>query len=291
MKLSDEARVGLMVTVSFTIFIILVGLLAKINVSQSGYKIRIFFGFLNDLSIGSPVKIGGGIKIGHVEAIRQTGEKTEVIVWIDKKYKLIKSSTFAIFTTGLIGEKYINVIVPPIKDEDEFLSDGDKKYGIDPASFDQMMQTFQGFLQDKSGGQILAEIFQNSNRFVENLNSMVQENRYDVKKSVSTFKSMVASFSVQTRILIDQLNHFTGNMAELSERNKAEISITLRNLSETTDHLNKIIFRIENGRGTLGKLLTDEEVYNNIKDASIFAKDLFYSLKQDPSMLFFRQKK
>ncbi len=291
MKLSDEARVGLMVTVSFTIFIILVGLLAKINVSQSGYKIRIFFGFLNDLSIGAPVKIGGGIKIGQVDDIRQTGEKTEVIVWIDKKYKLTKSSTFAIFTTGLIGEKYINVIVPPIMDEGEFLSDGDKKYGIDPASFDQMMQTFQGFLQDKSGGQILAEIFQNSNRFVENLNNMVQENRYDVKRSVSIFKSMVASFSVQTRILIDQLNHFTGNMAELSEKNKAEVSITLRNLSETTDHLNKIIFRIENGRGTLGKLLSDEEVYNNIKDASIFAKDLFYSLKKDPSKLFFRQKK
>ena len=291
MKLSDEARVGLMVTVSFTIFIILVGLLAKINVSQSGYKIRIYFGFLNDLSIGAPVKIGGGIKIGQVEDIRQTGEKTEVIVWIDKKYKLTKSSTFAIFTTGLIGEKYINVIVPPIMDEGEFLSDGDKKYGIDPASFDQMMQTFQGFLQDKSGGQILAEIFQNSNRFVDNLNNMVQENRYDVKRSVSIFKSMVASFSVQTRILIDQLNHFTGNMAELSEKNKTEVSITLRNLSETTDHLNKIIFRIENGRGTLGKLLSDEEVYNNIKDASIFAKDLFYSLKKDPSKLFFRQKK
>lgn len=291
MKMSDEARVGLMVTVSFTIFIILVGLLAKINVSQSGYKIRIYFGFLNDLSIGAPVKIGGGIKIGQVEDIRQTGEKTEVIVWIDKKYKLTKSSTFAIFTTGLIGEKYINVIVPPIMVEGEFLSDGDKKYGIDPASFDQMMQTFQGFLQDKSGGQILAEIFQNSNRFVENLNNMVQENRYDVKRSVSIFKSMVASFSVQTRILIDQLNHFTGNMAELSEKNKTEVSITLRNLSETTDHLNKIIFRIENGRGTLGKLLSDEEVYNNIKDASIFAKDLFYSLKKDPSKLFFRQKK
>lgn len=291
MKLSDEARVGLMVTVSFTIFIILVGLLAKINVSQSGYKIRIYFGFLNDLSIGAPVKIGGGIKIGQVDDIKQTGEKTEVIVWIDKKYKLTKSSTFAIFTTGLIGEKYINVIVPPIMVEGEFLSDGDKKYGIDPASFDQMMQTFQGFLQDKSGGQILAEIFQNSNRFVENLNNMVQENRYDVKRSVSIFKSMVGSFSVQTRILIDQLNHFTGNMAELSEKNKAEVSITLRNLSETTDHLNKIIFRIENGRGTLGKLLSDEEVYNNIKDASIFAKDLFYSLKKDPSKLFFRQKK
>ena len=167
MKMSNEARVGLMITVSFTIFIVLVGLLAKINVSQSGYTLRIFFSFLNDLRPGAPVKIAGGIKIGQVEEIRQTGEKTEVIVWIDNKYKLIKSSTFAIYTAGMIGEKYVNIIIPPIKDDDEFLSDGDKKYGMDPASFDQMMQTFQGFMQNKSGGQILAEIFQNSNKFVE----------------------------------------------------------------------------------------------------------------------------
>ena len=291
MRLSNEARVGLMVTVSFTIFLVLIGLLAKINISQSGYRIKIYFGFLNDLRISAPVKVAGGIRIGEVEEIRQTGEKTEVIVRLDRKYKLTKSSTFAIYTSGMIGEKYINVIVPPIKDEEEFLSDGDKKYGIDPASFDQMMQTFQGFLQNKSGGQILAEIFQNSSRFVENLNGIVQENRYDIKQSVLMFKAMISKTSAQTSTLITQLNKFTKNMADLSEKNKGDISITLRNLSQTTDSLNKIIFRLEHGRGTLGKLLSDEEVYNNIRQASVFAKDLFYSLKQDPSKLFFRQKK
>ena len=55
--------------------------------------------------------------------------------------------------------------------------------------------------------------------------------------------------------------------------------------------MNKIFFRLEKGRGTLGRLLSDEEVYNNIRDASIFAKDLFYVLKKDPSKLLFRQKK
>jgi phospholipid/cholesterol/gamma-HCH transport system substrate-binding protein len=291
MKLSNEARVGLMVTVSFTVFLILVGLLAKINVSQSGYKLRLYFGFLNDLRVTAPVKIAGGITIGQVEMIRQTGEKTEVILWIDNRYKLIKSSTFAIFTSGLIGEKYINVIVPPIKDQEEFLADGDVKYGVDPASFDLMMQTFQGFMQDKSGGQILAEIFQNSNKFVESLNAIANENRYDIKKTVDIFKALVANISVQSKVMIDQINLFTKNMAELSEKNKEDISITLRNLSESTDKMNKVFFRIEKGRGTLGKLLNDEEVYNNIRDASIFAKDLFYILKKNPSKLWYGSSK
>jgi phospholipid/cholesterol/gamma-HCH transport system substrate-binding protein len=285
-KLSNEARVGLMVTVSFTVFIILVGVLAKINVAQSGYRLKVYFGFLNDLRKSSPVKIAGGIRIGEVEGIKQSGEKTEVTVWIENKYKLIKSAKFAIFTTGIIGEKYINVFVPPSLDVEDFFGDGDKVIGIDPPSFDQMMLTFQGFLQ-KDGSQILAEIFQNSNRFVGNLNKITEENKYDINKTVLITKNMMATMSVQMKMFMDQLNVFTRNMSELSEKNKQDIAITLRNLSETTSGLNKIVNRIESGRGSLGKLLTDETIYNNIRDASVFAKDLFRSLNQDPSKIWY----
>jgi phospholipid/cholesterol/gamma-HCH transport system substrate-binding protein len=288
MKLNNEAKVGLMITVSFTIFIALVAILAKVNVSRSGYMLRVYFGFLNDLRVGAPVKIAGGIKIGHVEAIKQSGEKTEVSIWIEKQYRLLKNTKFAIFTSGLIGEKYINVFVPPAADVGEFLNDGDKIYGMDPASFDQMMMTFQSFMQDESGGQVLADIFQNSKTFVQNLNNIAEENRYDIRKSILEAKGMIGHLSFQSKILMNNLNKLSKNMADISEKNKDDISITLRNLSEISTNLNKITFRIEKGRGTLGRLLNEEDIYNNLKDATISAKDLFRSLKQDPSKLFFK---
>jgi phospholipid/cholesterol/gamma-HCH transport system substrate-binding protein len=291
MKLSNEARVGLLVTVSFTLFILTVAVLSNISVSRSGYTIHLYFSFLNDLRAGAPVKIGGGIKIGDVKEIVQSEEKTEVIVWIDNKYKLPKATSFAIFTTGLIGEKYINVIVPAMKSDEGFIADGEIRYGIDPASFDRMMQTFQSFMQDKDGGEILANIFKNSNKFVGNLNNVVDENRYDLKRTMLMAKGMVSDLSLQTNTLMTQLNILSKNAAELSEKNKEDISITLKNLSETTSSLNKITYRLENGRGTLGKLLTDEEVYNNLRDASVYARDLFKQLQKDPSNLFYGTKK
>jgi phospholipid/cholesterol/gamma-HCH transport system substrate-binding protein len=289
MKLSNEARVGLLVTVSFTVFIVLVGILAKINIAQSGYNLRVYFGFLGDLRKGAPVKIAGGINIGQVVDIKQSGEKSEVKVWIDKQYRLVKTAKFAIFTTGIIGEKYINVFVPPSFGTEEFFREGDMVYGLDAPSFDQMMLTFQGFLQ-KEGSQILAEIFQNSNMFVSNLNKITADNKDDIRASVQMIKFTMTALSARSLTLMDQLNQLTKNVADLSEKNKQDVSIALQQLSETTRSLNKIIYRIENGRGTLGKLLADEEVYNNIREASIFARDLFYTLKQDPSKLFIRQK-
>ncbi len=291
MKISNEARVGLLVTISFTLFILTVALLANISVSRSGYTIRVYYSFLNDLRAGAPVKIGGGIKIGQVQEIRQSDEKTELVLWIDNKYRLPKSSTFAIFTTGLIGEKYINVIVPALKTEEGYIADGEIRYGIDPASFDKMMQTFQSFMQDKDGGEILANIFKNSNRFVGNLNNVVDENRYDLKRTVTMTKSLVSDLTVQTNTMMTQMNILSKNMADLSEKNKEDVSITLRNLSETTSSLNKIVYRLENGRGTLGKLLTEEDVYNNLRDASVYARDLFKQLQKDPSNLFYGTKK
>ncbi|MBN2158053.1 MAG: MCE family protein [Spirochaetes bacterium] len=288
MKLNNEAKVGLMITVSFTVFIILVALLARINISRSGYTLRVYFSFLNDLRIEAPVKIAGGIKIGYVRSIKQSGEKTEVTLWIEKKYALIKNTKFAIFTSGLIGEKYINVFVPPSSDVEEFLMDGDKLYGLDPASFDQMMMTFQSFMQDESGGQVLAEIFQNSKKFVGNLNKIADENRYDIRQSIMSAKETIANLNLQSKVMMANINKFSKNMADLSEKNRDDINITLRNLSETSTNLNKIVFRIEKGRGTLGRLLNEEDIYNNLRDASIAAKDLFRQLKQDPSKLFFR---
>jgi len=291
MKLNSEAKVGLMVMLSFTIFIMFVALLAKINVARSGYNLRLYFGFLNGLSVGAPVRIAGGVKIGQVDSIAHSGEKTEVTVWIDNKYTLLKTAKFAIFTTGLIGEKYINVFVPPSINVDDFFQDGEKIYAIDPASFDQMMLSFQAFLQDEGGTQLLAKIFQNSEKFVENLNRISDDNRDDIRQLVSGARLMIAQTSDQLSRIMVNLNRLSANAADLSDRNREEISITMRNLSELSVNLNKIVYRLENGRGTLGKLLIDEEVYENLKDASVSARELFRSLRQDPSKLFFRQNK
>ena len=288
MKITNEAKVGLMVTLSFTIFVVLVAMLSKFNMAQSGYNLRLYFGFLNGLSISAPVKIAGGIKIGHVVDIVQSAEITEVVVWIDNKYQLLKTARFAIFTTGLIGEKYINVFVPPSGDMGEFFSDGDIIYGIDPASFDQMMLIFQSFMQDDSGGEMLAHIFQNSRDFVANLNQLTEENKGDIRQTIIAARNMINLLNERTNTLTNQLNKITADMAYISAKNKEEITITLRNLSELTQNLNKIVFRLERGRGTLGKLLVEEDIYNNLRDAASSAKLLFEELKKDPSKLLFR---
>ena len=288
MKINNEAKVGLMVTLSFTIFVVLVAMLSQFNMARSGYKLRIYFGFLSGLSVNAPVKIAGGIRIGHVADIIQSAELTEVVVWIDNRYQLSRNANFAIFTTGLIGEKYINVFIPPTLGMEEFYSDGDIIYGIDPASFDQMMLIFQSFMQDDSGGEMLAQIFQNSRNFIANLNQLTEDNIGDIRQTVIAARSMINLLNERTNTLTAQLNRVATDMAHVTAANRDEMTIALKNLSELTQNLNKIVFRLERGRGTLGRLLVEEDIYNDLRDAASSARILFEELRKDPSRLLFR---
>ncbi|MCM8762505.1 MAG: MlaD family protein [Candidatus Omnitrophica bacterium] len=76
----------------------------------------------------------------------------------------------------------------------------------------------------------------------------------------------------QLKYQLQLLHNATGRFIEASER-----------ISEATINLNKIISDVEKGKGTAGKLLRDEELYNNLND---FVKDI----KEHPWKLFIRRK-
>ena len=109
--------------------------------------------------------------------------KTYVTISLNKdlKNKIPKrvETVFAIYTTGLMGQKYINITIPDAKPNEVYFADGDEWVGIDPPSIDQMMMAFSSWFDGKNGGQVLAEIMKETETFLANLNGIVNENRGD----------------------------------------------------------------------------------------------------------------
>ena len=58
-----------------------------------------------------------------------------------------------------------------------------------------------------------------------------------------------------------------------------DVDKTVKNLSEASERINTIANRLEKGEGTVGKLLTDETVYNDLKDTMAGAKTVVNDLK------------
>lgn len=285
--------VGGMVIVGLTVFIILIGILSRWQMERAGFRMQLKFSFLNNLSEGSPVLIAGGIKVGFVEKIYQKDLQTYVQIYLNSELenKIPKKpeSVFSIFTTGMMGEKYINLNIGKVEEGDTFFQDGDVWTGVNPPSIDQMMLAFSSWFDGKNGGQVIAEIMQETGKFISNLNAIATENRQDIRLTVKEARVTFANLSRQADTLMQKLNVLSGNISDISSRNKEDIEIMLSSLATVSNELNLITQRINSGRGTIGKFLNDDEIYKNANEAMVNAKEFFRVLKEKPYILLYKQ--
>lgn len=71
-----------------------------------------------------------------------------------------------------------------------------------------------------------------------------------------------------------------GNLAESIDTQK--LNATIANLDATVGKLNEVVAGINNGQGSLGKLMKDEELYNNLNSASTNLNSLIEDVKANP---------
>jgi len=71
-----------------------------------------------------------------------------------------------------------------------------------------------------------------------------------------------------------------GNLAESIDTQK--LNATIANLDNTVGQLNKVVSGIDRGEGSLGKIMKDDQLYNNLNAASTNLNSLIEDLKANP---------
>lgn len=286
-------RVGIFVVTALIVLVVMVAFVSRWQMKKAGFVLNIKFNFLNNLGVNSPVKIAGGIPVGYVTRIYQKNLQTYVEVYLKKdlenKIPKNKDTVFTIFSSSLMGQKYVNLIIPEAKEGDEFLKNGDEWTGIDPPSLDQIMLSFSSWFDGKNGGQVLAEIIQETRQFIGNLNAIAAENRTDIRLTVRQARESFTSLMSQLDVLMAKLTILSTNFTDISTRNKNDIEVMLANLSQISREMNTITQRINSGKGSIGKFLTDEELYKNANETLANARDLFQTLKENPWKLLYKE--
>ena len=112
----------------------------------------------------------------------------------------------------------------------------------------------------------------------------------ELNATVSNFKSASANvnklITTNDETLSKTLNNaelMTANLAKLSDTLvNANLGLTIKNIEETVDNLNSVLAGLENGEGTLGKLLVDDKMYINLTNASKELEALLKEMKLHP---------
>ncbi|MCE2612469.1 MlaD family protein [Flavobacteriaceae bacterium D16] len=278
MKLSREIKTGIIVIGGILLFIMGFTYLKSSPIFDSSKTFYAVYDHVGGLQPGTQVTING-FSVGSVKSIGFNDNSGRLLVTfsVDNSFEFSKNSKAQLFDTGIIGGKGIQII--PVFDDAPMAQSGDTLITDTRPGLTELVQQKLTPLQLKVEGAVshadtllmnFNDVLDDNTRqslreSIQGLNGMVS----DFKESAHTLNTLLSENKTQLDSSITNINKITSNFAKISDSlASAGLSQTVRNLEGTLKNMDSLLAKIKDGEGSLGKLMTDEELYKNLEEAS-----------------------
>ena len=278
MKLSREVKTGIIVVGGILLFILGFSYLKSTPLFDDSKTLHAVYKDVGGLQVGTHVSING-LNVGNVFSIKFKDSSGDLLVTftVNNDFVFSVNSKAELYDTGIIGGKGIQI--RPIFDGAPMVKSGDTLMSSTKPGLTELLQSSLTPLQLKIEGAV-----SNADSLMMNVNDVLDaKTKRDLRESIAglsnLMKSLQGSAEVLNSLLKDNKENLnsslanfktlTDNFAKLSDSiNNAGLGRTLVSLGSTVANLDKLMARIEKGDGTLGKLMHDEELYDNLNNAS-----------------------
>lgn len=278
MKLSREIKTGIIVIGGILLFVLGFSYLKSSPLFDNS---KIFYAVYNDvggLQTGTQVSVNG-FSVGKVQSIQFKDNSGALIVSfsVDNSFEFSRNSTAQLYDTGIIGGKGIQI--RPVFDGAPPAKSGDTLPTSTRPGLTELVQQNLAPLQLKIEGAV-----SNADSLLMNFNDVLDEpTKQNLRASIQGLNAVVISFGQSAEALntllannksnldssLANIRTITENFAQVSDSiAAADFGKTLKSLEATIENLDKLLARIESGEGSLGKLVKNEELYNNLSNAS-----------------------
>jgi len=235
-----------------------------------------------------------GLVVGNISniTINQTTGKILVELQLKTDFPISKSSKAAIYEPGFIAGKQI-AIYPNYADK-TIVADGDVLKGETTAGITESLKEKLVPLQEK-----FEKLIRNSDELVVSFkNVMDKQGQADLKKSLSELSktieefhkasanvnSMLADNKSKINGTVSNFNKISSDFSKISDSlNKANLGQTAKNLEKTLVSVDKIMANLQAGKGSMGKMLNDEALYNNLSKTSKELELLLEDVRLNPT--------
>ena len=245
------------------------------------------------LAPSTPVRING-FNVGTVKSIKfkEDGSgKLEVTMLIDEDFQFSKNSVAQLYDLGIIGGKAIQII--PAFDNAAPAENGSTLESSNKEFFTELVNKRLTPLQVK-----IENVMSDADSLLTNFNDIFNdETKNNLRSAISELNLAITGFkgtanAVNSLVesnnekLSNTLTNFENASKDLSEItaavDKDDLSKAIADLQSTVDSFDKMMASIENGDGSIGKLLKDEKLYNNLEGASAQLEQLLQDMKLNP---------
>lgn len=259
-----------------------------IRFDQTRYKYSVVFPNVGSLEVGDPVSVSGVPK-GKVEKIKLYQGDVLVTFNLTNDVVLKKDAKFTIMNIGLMGERFLAI-----------------QTGRSDTLLD-LSQPIRGFY-DMGIPEVMGkmdEMITQIRRLAEHLEAVVgtqssQDALIQTIKNLKNITQKIITFLDRNEEKFDQtledLSYTSAELKKMVKENKSKLERTVDNFSSASEKLDnitttldsvsislkKLSSKIESGEGTLGQLLNDTTLYEQIKKTTQDVDSLILDIKKHP---------
>lgn len=296
LKMSNEVKVGITVLLAFLVAIVGFRFMRDVPIFRQTLEISTTFDRGDGISQGSTVNVKG-VKVGSVRTVQLTPEnRVRVIMRLDGTTQIPKGSIAQLTSLGIVEGKSV---VIQLGDSDEMVEFGDEIEGVYVESITEVL----GSRGDEIAGDVseslselniflrqlnatfddeartsLDETLMNASKATQQIASILEDKQDDIDRAISSGTRMLSqldTLATDNRARVDSI------MTSL-EKNINELEGLRLEMESATSNLNVILEKINNGDGTLGKLVNDPSMYDNLDELAIEIKNLVKGINENP---------
>jgi phospholipid/cholesterol/gamma-HCH transport system substrate-binding protein len=247
--MSMEMKVGVFAGAALLVVAYLTLRVSDRGIFRGGdYAVMVMIDSAEGLTKKTPVEVAG-IQVGYIEDLElHEGRRAKAKLKINRAVRLGRDARAQVRTKGFLGETYVDLM--PGNLETGVIEEGGEITATNPYV---------------DLGQIASDMKEVTGSLKRILAADEAEPGGRIVKNMEAFTEKLAQLTIQNQESINQivanLRNFSSDLSEVMGERK-------ESLKETMERIERITRKVDEGRGTLGRLINDEETAENINEAA-----------------------
>lgn len=294
--MKNEVKIGLTVLLAIIVAIVGFRFMRDVPIFRQTLEISAVFDRGDGINRGSLVNLKG-VKIGSVSRVRLTPEnRVRVTMQLNEDIRLPENSVAHLTSLGIVEGKsivihlgdaessieyggeiegiYIEGVTEVLGSKGEELA-GDVSESL--SELNQFLRQLNATLDDETRTSV-DQTLKNADSTMRMITETLEKNQNEIDtaiKAASSTMMQLDTLATDNRPRVDSL------MASLEE-NVNELHKVRTELEEATSNLNQILDKVNRGEGTMGKLVNDPSLYENLEQLSKEMNELVKGINEDP---------
>jgi phospholipid/cholesterol/gamma-HCH transport system substrate-binding protein len=277
-----EVKVGAFVLAGIAAFLVLLFSLTDVGTFRGRYYATTVIPHAGGMRNGDPVQMRG-VNIGRVSSFSMVPDGVAVRMEIYNRYEVSEDSRVVVRSAGLLGGMVVDVVpgsssqrverdglIPGVVEEDIMST----ATGLGTQA-ETVLDRVTTLLSEQTIGNVGSSAAELQTLIAE-LGALATAQRQELTLLTQSLRR--SAEGVERTATGPELERSMANIEQLTAR----LDSTTQTLGTASASLEAVMGRLERGEGTLGRLTTDETLYDNLNGAAVSLQELVNDIRRDP---------